>query len=564
MNNYISTVLDNSSIKIFGPAQATSLIKEIWDDRRYTKNYVIEADNIIVDIGANIGIFSLFAASQGAKVYAIEPNPETFEILKKNIAENYLTDKIIALNYAISDGSGYVDLQIPDSDKIYALGSATIMEKIKNDLCAHQDFTFKTIRVGTISIKAIIEKYIGVEQAIDFIKVDCEGAEFSIFKGLDSGTAEKILNIAMETHEGYSEKELVSFLNHNGFIIEDYIKRAGHYKTGYCYAKIGKSKNSKQERNVKPVALLTVPDSGIISEPIAISAEESFNLNAPQLPLRFSWNIDDTMTQELNSRFEYSFSTPGAHRIACTISNGHEADRVEKKIVVFQKDYGQKAIEWYLGKESEKVIVTVKDGATFCVKKNNFPKTWNFDSIIISLMAGNKDLSSLGAELSSNGLVHEMKSYYNEVEIDSVCADIDLIFELKLNREVDIEFKWWAKKIVKEGDACVGADGKGRSILGEISSEKCYTVDGQTEFTVLKENFPKDWTPRCFKFGIAAISINGLNTPLNGYFKYNTTQKLLTDWYTEISLSECCLNSDILFSIFFNEKRNIKIAWWAE
>jgi hypothetical protein len=55
------------------------------------KNFTIDSNDIVLDIGANIGVFTLYAASQTSKaVYAFEPVPKSYEYLKKNVATNNL------------------------------------------------------------------------------------------------------------------------------------------------------------------------------------------------------------------------------------------------------------------------------------------------------------------------------------------------------------------------------------------------------------------------------------------------------------------------------------------
>lgn len=52
---------------------------------------VIRSDMVVVDIGANVGIYTLHALKAGAEVYAFEPTPETFNILRHNVALNGLS-----------------------------------------------------------------------------------------------------------------------------------------------------------------------------------------------------------------------------------------------------------------------------------------------------------------------------------------------------------------------------------------------------------------------------------------------------------------------------------------
>src|SRR5260221_826343 len=62
------------------------ILDEILVDKLYFQEGVsISPVDIVLDVGANIGVFALCAAKQGAHLYAYEPIPATFELLEQNI-----------------------------------------------------------------------------------------------------------------------------------------------------------------------------------------------------------------------------------------------------------------------------------------------------------------------------------------------------------------------------------------------------------------------------------------------------------------------------------------------
>jgi FkbM family methyltransferase len=564
MANNINKITISPDITIWGPWQSSTLINAIWKDECYTKEYHLKNGDIVIDIGANIGIFSIFAALRGAYVHAFEPNPETFGILQRNVDENHLGDRIKIFNSAVSDRDGHADLQIPDTDKIYALGSATLSHNLKNDMSKKQEIRFKSVRTETVSLKTLVEKHFYNRSKIDFLKVDCEGAEYAIFEGLENSRAEDILNIAMETHEGYSEKEMVALMNKKGFVISRYVKRAGHYNTGYCFARHLINMGPPKAVEVKPVALLKNDSVGYVNKAFSISAGDSFLLNDTSRPLTFSWRIDGEIIEENRARFDHSFTVPGVHRIGCTVSNGSDIDNIENKIVALEETYFQKTVTIHLGGEGEKVIVPVMGEATFCLAKKNLPKTWDFDKIIISIAARDQNIAGLGAILESNGSVFNLEAYHNEIEIDSVNTDLDVIFTLTIQQHAEIEVKWWAKKN-RAGTSSVQVVGDDDFLtLGETGSELQCVMNESNHIRIPKEAFPTDWWPHCLKFGIAAMPMNGRYKQLDGYFEYNGNRNALTGWYTEIGICDVNFDSNMEFTVLFKEKRNIKIVWWAE
>src|SRR6516165_11969641 len=67
-------------------SEVRATLHEVWDEKLYFQEGVsISPDDIVFDVGANIGVFTLCAAKQGAHIYAYEPIPQTFEVLQHNI-----------------------------------------------------------------------------------------------------------------------------------------------------------------------------------------------------------------------------------------------------------------------------------------------------------------------------------------------------------------------------------------------------------------------------------------------------------------------------------------------
>src|SRR5262249_15428375 len=61
------------------------LYKEVFEVKAYYKHDIsIKPGDCVFDVGANIGLFTLFAHQQGARVYSFEPNPYVYEIMKLN------------------------------------------------------------------------------------------------------------------------------------------------------------------------------------------------------------------------------------------------------------------------------------------------------------------------------------------------------------------------------------------------------------------------------------------------------------------------------------------------
>ncbi|MEM3504810.1 MAG: FkbM family methyltransferase [Archaeoglobaceae archaeon] len=130
----------------------------------------VSQGDIVFDVGAHFGFFSYYALQKGAKkIYAFEPNPYVFEILKEH-ANIWDKEKIEPFCLALSSFEGEAILMIPKGKELY--GWATINE-------TRTETEKRKIKTTTID-KFVEENNI---EKVDFIKIDTEGYEREIIKG---------------------------------------------------------------------------------------------------------------------------------------------------------------------------------------------------------------------------------------------------------------------------------------------------------------------------------------------------------------------------------------------
>lgn len=131
-------------------------------------NFVLKKNSIIIDIGANIGEFSIYCARNKHHVFAIEPDVAAYNLLIKN-SNNYSNIKCFNLAIANFTGSQY----------IYSSTLTASTSIIKpNDNNTNRE----AISVRGLTLDDFIEK--NNIKRIDFLKVDCEGAEPEMLEGL--------------------------------------------------------------------------------------------------------------------------------------------------------------------------------------------------------------------------------------------------------------------------------------------------------------------------------------------------------------------------------------------
>ena len=150
----------------------------------------------IIDIGANVGYFSLFSLSKylNAKVFSYEPIPRNFQLLSKYREQNAtLSWQAVNSAVAMPDQKSLV-LHFDGSDEFTTAATMFSDQKQLDD-----------IEVACTSLKEIIES--NQLQEIDLLKVDCEGAEYSILYNTEDEVFEKINRMAIETHDQNEESE---------------------------------------------------------------------------------------------------------------------------------------------------------------------------------------------------------------------------------------------------------------------------------------------------------------------------------------------------------------------
>ena len=155
----------------------------------------------MIDIGANVGTYSIAATEAGAtKVYAIEPG-RTFKRLKYNVNLNKLQKKVKIYNFGISKSNGYLNWY----EELNNIGNAHLL-KDKNDIDLSKTNTFLNenfIKVKVRTLNSFVKEN-KIDQ-IDLIKIDVEGMEWDIIKNCEKIIKHHKPILLIETHRMMSD-----------------------------------------------------------------------------------------------------------------------------------------------------------------------------------------------------------------------------------------------------------------------------------------------------------------------------------------------------------------------
>lgn len=153
---------------------------EIWS-RRYFERHeldfilsVLQPGMTFLDVGANVGVFSIPAAKKvrSGRVIAFEPSAWTVERLAKNTALNQLCN-LLAVHSAVGDytGDAILQLNVTGKDGLNTIGKAV-----------HQDSEIvATEKVQITTLDHFLQQH--SISAVHVMKVDVEGAELMVFRG---------------------------------------------------------------------------------------------------------------------------------------------------------------------------------------------------------------------------------------------------------------------------------------------------------------------------------------------------------------------------------------------
>lgn len=181
---------------------------ELEECRKY-----ISSDSVILDVGANIGLHSLYFANQAPDgcVLAVEPGLDAFDQLRKNVDGR---KNIALLNIAISDMGGIAEF-FNASDSAYSSLRDTKRATIA-----------KTTRVPCMTIDDVVAAL--RLPRVDFVKIDVEGFEYHALRGMIGTIARFHPVIYCEIYAGECSNqkpdETVKFLldrNYAAFLVHD-------------------------------------------------------------------------------------------------------------------------------------------------------------------------------------------------------------------------------------------------------------------------------------------------------------------------------------------------------
>jgi FkbM family methyltransferase len=198
------------NLEYAGNKSELGILKDIFCKREYSLYFPFYKKAAVIDIGAHYGYFSIFAnnnLAEGSVIIAIEPNASNYRQMLKNVAASKARN-ISCSNCAAGSASGFSKLYLGQSPNHSIIQGAS-----------QPGGNYETVHVSTL--QEIIESS-GLPH-IDFLKMDCEGAEYQIISSTPDCVFDMVTTISMEFHDtktkGETAESLIEKLVSNKFSI---------------------------------------------------------------------------------------------------------------------------------------------------------------------------------------------------------------------------------------------------------------------------------------------------------------------------------------------------------
>ena len=157
-------------------------------EEHLSQRFTPREGDTVIDIGAHIGRYTITSSKQvgsTGKVVAIEADPDNFQLLKRNIALNNLTN-VLPLNYAVFSTRTRMKLYEQSASAKY------------NSIMLTRARTMNYVEVNADTLDSILEQ--NRINRVNWIKIDVEGAEFEVLKGSTKTLSSNDISLLVEIH----------------------------------------------------------------------------------------------------------------------------------------------------------------------------------------------------------------------------------------------------------------------------------------------------------------------------------------------------------------------------
>jgi FkbM family methyltransferase len=177
-------------------------------------------DAVLYDVGANVGLYSLYAAMAGARVMAFEPESQNYALLNRNIHLNGLQDRITALNIALGDSNRISHLYLSRFE------AASALHNFDKAVDYNKQPFVPAFKQGVIGARLddLVEKYDLPRPT--HIKIDVDGCERAVIDGATRSLQDRcVRSVLIELNDSLqTDREIVTVLEGVGYKVKNKLR----------------------------------------------------------------------------------------------------------------------------------------------------------------------------------------------------------------------------------------------------------------------------------------------------------------------------------------------------
>lgn len=192
---------------------------------------MLKRGQTVVDLGANIGFFTLLFARQvgpEGKVYAFEPGPISYALLTANVRINGYHN-VVLVNKAVSSRT--------EMQTLYLCPTGESDNRVSD-----RELSFESEHRTTVPIEAVRldDFFAELDDPVDYLKIDIQGGEYLAFLGMEQIIKRNPqMRIVMEFSprglQSIGPKEFIDYITRMGFVIYDLLESAPPFRADYEY-----------------------------------------------------------------------------------------------------------------------------------------------------------------------------------------------------------------------------------------------------------------------------------------------------------------------------------------
>lgn len=194
------------------PSPEKGLLCQIFGLNVYDPYGFIKKGDTVIDIGANVGVFSVFAREHGAKVISYEPSSANVARLLEHKAVNG-GDQFMVLQKGVWNKEGIL--------KLYLTGLSTSHHFV-NEYAVGTTGHYEEVPV--VSFETVLKE--NRLDLVDFVKIDVEGCEFDIVKDLSRDVIRKVKHYSIECENQEVRAKIEKILKNAGYSFKPCISNA--------------------------------------------------------------------------------------------------------------------------------------------------------------------------------------------------------------------------------------------------------------------------------------------------------------------------------------------------